>query len=148
MARPVKDRYFLHLAEDVASRATCKRRKVGCILVDTYGHILATGYNGVGSGLPHCNEEAPCYEGDFPSGEALEKCEAIHAEQNALLQCGDVMVIDTAYCTDSPCIHCMKLFLNTSVKRIVFARRYDGHYDAILALAEKKGIQLCHVITP
>jgi dCMP deaminase len=59
------------------------------------------------------------------SGQDLHACEAIHAEQNALLQCRDVYQIDTAYVTASPCIHCMKLLMNTSCKRIVASSLYD-----------------------
>jgi deoxycytidylate deaminase len=50
-----------------------------------------------------------------------ENCEAVHAEQNALLQCHDAWQIQTAYVTRSPCIACLKLLLNTSCQRIVVA---------------------------
>jgi hypothetical protein len=40
----------------------------------------------------------------LPSGTGLDVCEAIHAEQNALLQCKDVEQIDTAYVTAMPCM--------------------------------------------
>ena len=40
------------------------------------------------------------------------------------MQCKDIHKIVTAYCTDSPCISCVKLLLNTSCQRIVFGRRY------------------------
>ena len=55
--------------------------------------------------------------------------EAIHAEQNALLQCKDVHEIDRVYCTLSPCIHCVKLLLNTSARHILFCEEYI-HQDA------------------
>ena len=50
--RPDLDTWGLRLAHDVSSRATCIRRAVGCVLVDEHGEILATGYNGVASGVP------------------------------------------------------------------------------------------------
>lgn len=124
MSRKSKDEYFLSLAELIANQATCVRRSVGCVLVDKLGHVLSTGYNGVARGLPHCNEGHPCEGAGMSKGEGLDKCEAIHAEQNALLQCGDVENIHTCYCTASPCIHCLKLLLNTSCKRIVFREEY------------------------
>jgi dCMP deaminase len=58
------------------------------------------------------------------SGTDLDSCQAIHAEQNALLQCEDVYSIDTAYVTASPCITCTKLLLNTSCRRIVYRDEY------------------------
>jgi dCMP deaminase len=60
------------------------------------------------------------------SGSDLELCEAIHAEQNALLQCKNVYEINKVYCTVSPCIHCIKLLLNTSAKHIIFSEEYTN----------------------
>lgn len=117
------DWYFLKMAFLVAERGTCARRKVGCVLINSKNHVLATGYNGVASGQEHCIDK-PCNGAEFKSGEGLDMCRAIHAEQNALLQCKDVYDIETIYCTVSPCIHCLKLLLNTSVKRIVFGEKY------------------------
>ena len=117
----------------VAARSTCLRRKVGCVMVNERGHILSTGYNGVASGQPHCNQHDSFSETDYPfqcegafakSGVNLDGCEAIHAEQNALLQCRDVQTIHTCYTTASPCITCTKLLLNTSCKRVVFGEEY------------------------
>jgi dCMP deaminase len=141
VTRPAKDEYFLEFARVAATRSTCLRRSVGCILVNARGHVLATGYNGVATGLPHCNEEFhkrgskwhpggqrifphACQGAKAASGTDLDNCEAIHAEQNALLQCRDVWMIDTCYTTTAPCITCVKLLLATSCKRIVFLDDY------------------------
>lgn len=121
--RPSSDEYFLALTLLVSQRATCARRKVGCVLVDKHNHIIATGYNGVSAGARHCTSH-PCPGADAPSGTGLDLCEASHAEQNALLQCHEVQAIDTAYVTASPCITCTKLLLNTSCQRVVFIERY------------------------
>ncbi len=126
--RPTKDNYFMQMAMLASERGTCARRKVGCILVNELGHVLATGYNGVAMGQQHCTSR-PCPGAKCEPGKGLELCEAIHAEQNALLQCRDVHEIHTVYCTDSPCVHCVKLLLNTSCKRIVFGREYP-HSDS------------------
>jgi dCMP deaminase len=90
--------------------------------------VLATGYNGPPSGFQHCLDMA-CAGADQLPGEGLELCEAVHAEQNALLQCHDVYAIKTAYITSAPCVWCTKLLLNTSCERIVFAEDYP-HPDA------------------
>jgi len=121
--RSPKEWYFLKMAFLVSERGTCARRKVGCVLVNSKNHVLATGYNGVASGQEHCIDK-PCKGAEFKSGEGLDICRAIHAEQNALLQCKDVYDIETIYCTVSPCIHCIKLLLNTSVKHVVFGEKY------------------------
>ena len=126
--RPSIEEYFLLMAYVVSSRGTCARRKVGCVLVSTDKKVLATGYNGVPSGFDHCTD-TPCQGAVFQSGLGLDKCEAIHAEQNALLQVSDTKNIDTAYCTTAPCIHCVKLLLNTGCQRIVFSEDYP-HSDS------------------
>jgi dCMP deaminase len=137
MRRPDVDEYFGVMAEVVSSRGTCPRRKVGCVLVSEDNKVLATGYNGVPSGFAHCIDE-PCEGAKYRSGLGLDKCEAIHAEQNALLQVADVNLIETAYCTTAPCIHCLKLLLNTSCYKIVFNEDYP-HSAASKALWEKAG---------
>lgn len=58
------------------------------------------------------------------SGTGLDDCQAIHAEQNALLQCRNVYEVEVAYVTTSPCVTCVKLLLNTSCQRIVFVEEY------------------------
>src|SRR6056297_2148868 len=123
--RPSRDQIGLRVAHDVSERATCGRRKVGCLLVNERGHHIATGYNGVPSGWPHCPDERACPGLNAESGSKLDECYAIHAEQNALLQCADVYKIHTCYVTVSPCVHCVKLLLNTSCSRIVTSSTYD-----------------------
>lgn len=145
--RPSRDQWALGLARLTAGRSTCLRRAVGCVLLDARGHVIATGYNGVASGQRHCNEivfgpsrcegkgnnrevVAPithpyaCAGAQAPSGTNLDGCQAIHAEQNALLQCRDVYAIDACFVTTSPCVTCVKLLLNTGCQRIVYEQLY------------------------
>ncbi len=151
--RPSKDSMWLNVCKELAKQTTCVRKGVGCVLLDANGHVLSTGYNGVAAGLHHCNEELTetiqfynkdrgelepwnnwtrksyphaCEGAKYDSGEGLGKCQAIHAEQNALLQCPDIMKIHTCYTTSSPCNEqCIKLLLNTSCQRIVFLEEYS-----------------------
>ena len=121
--RPNKQTYFLAMASLVGTRGTCSRRRVGCVLVDRIGRVLATGYNGNGRGQVHCIDK-PCEGAKYKTGQGLEKCEAIHAEQNAILQCTNTEEIEKAYITLSPCVTCVKLLLNTSCKEIVYLEEY------------------------
>jgi len=121
--RPSKDEYFIDMALLVSERSTCLRRKVGAVLINKRKHVLATGYNGVASGQPHCLD-IPCIGANSASGTDLDLCEAVHAEQNALLQCKNVFEIDTCYVTVSPCMTCTKLLLNTSCQTIIFEEDY------------------------
>ncbi len=125
MKRIDKNEYYSLIARVVSLRGTCPRRQVGCVLINSHGHILSTGYNGKPSGQPHCNDE-PCPGKSLPSGTGLDLCEAIHAEQNALLQCPNVQEIEACYTTTFPCIHCLKLLMNTSCKKIFYVSDYIG----------------------
>ena len=116
------DKYFLQMASLVGERSTCRRRKVGCVLVDSSNHVVATGYNGVPTHFEHCID-SPCEGASYSSGEGLEKCLAVHAEQNAFLQLRSNDEL-TAYLTISPCITCAKMFANSRVKRIVATQQY------------------------
>lgn len=128
--RPNIDKYYIDLAFRVATRSTCARRAVGCVITDLNGYCISTGYNSVPKGVDHCTNK-PC-EGAFaPSGTALHLCMALHAEDVALMKCEDINKIDTIYVTASPCIHCTRRLLNTSTKRIVFAEEYP-HPEAQL----------------
>ena len=112
-----RDSYFLQMAQLVAERSTCLRRKVGCVLVDSDNHVVATGYNGVPTNFPHCLD-VPCSGAFSAPGENLDQCLAVHAEQNALLQLrsNDLLV---AYLTVTPCITCAKMLANSRVTRLV-----------------------------
>lgn len=124
MARPSRDEAYLEIAKIVAQRGTCARRRVGCVLVDPKGRILSTGYNGVAATRPHCSEGHACKGANFPSGEGLDFCEAIHAEQNAILFLPDPFAVETCYLTATPCVSCVKLLLGTSCKRILALEDY------------------------
>jgi dCMP deaminase len=130
--RPSKDQYYLSIAAAVSLRATCARRKVGCVLVSVDDRIVATGYNGVARGLPHCTD-FPCAGALAASGTGLDLCEAIHAEANAIAACPDIYRLSTCYVTVSPCISCVKLLLGTNVNRVVFMERY-AHDEAAMRL--------------
>lgn len=129
--RPAIDAYFMDMAKLVATRSTCIRRSVGCVLVDERNHVLATGYNGVPARMPHCNHPGGmhmCEGARSPSGTNLDACSAVHAEQNAILQCVDAHAIRRAYVTAFPCTSCAKLLLNTSCEEIIYREPYaDGN---------------------
>ena len=128
-SRPqLKTAVFMSIAWELARLSTCQRRQVGCVLVDFHGRIVGAGYNGVAADMPHCIDK-PCAAASLPPGTGLELCEAIHAEQNALLVCERPFDILYCYTTASPCRHCVKMLLNTSCKYIRFNEEYP-HEEA------------------
>lgn len=132
-SRPSWDEYFLEVAELVSKRATCLRRKVGAVLVKDK-RILATGYNGVPSGLKHCIDIGCVREKlKIPSGERHEICRALHAEQNALIQAslhGNSVKDSALYATNQPCMICAKMLINAGVKEIVISAGYPDKMSA------------------
>jgi len=107
---------MLKIASLLADRGTCRKKQVGCVLVDTHGNVIATGYNGQPRGQPHCDVINPC-----PAYlDANLSCHAIHAEMNALIRCHDVEKIYTAYVTEEPCSKCMLLLQNTGCRQVVW----------------------------
>lgn len=123
MTRKSWDRYFMDIADVVASRGTCKRLMVGCVIVKNK-HIISTGYNGSIHGHDHCvdvgcllNEEGRCI-----------RC--LHAEENAVLHAerGD-LIGATAYVTHEPCEKCAKTLAQSGIVRIVFAKEYPNKYN-------------------
>jgi len=142
LERPRVDENMLEITRVVALRSTCKRRQVGCVLTDSHNHIIATGYNGVAKGQVHCLDQ-PCPGATSESGTDLDKCLAIHAEANALLQCRFTQEIVTCYVTTFPCIHCVKLLMNTSCRRIVYIEKYPGGMEIwphqMISLEQLKG---------
>jgi len=133
--RPTIADTMLEIAFALSARATCPKLSVGCVLIDEYSRILGTGYNGAPRHLPHCTEH-PCAGATAPRGADL--CEAVHAEQNALLNCTDPLKIKVAYITHAPCMRCTKVLLNTSCEYIIFANRSQEE-PAAKSLWERAG---------
>ncbi len=135
------DIYFLKIAKLVSERSTCLRRHVGAVLVKDK-RILTTGYNGAPTGIQHCLERGCLREQlGIPSGERIEICRGVHAEQNALIQAAKFGISvngATLYCTHKPCITCTKMLINAGIKRIVVLEDYpDPLADEML---EEAGI--------
>lgn len=131
--RPNWDEYFMQIAELVAKRSTCLRRKVGAVLVREK-RILCTGYNGPPQGLPHCSQTGCLREKlNIPSGERQEICRGLHAEQNAIIQAalhGIGIKNSILYCTHQPCVTCSKMIINAGITKIIF----KGDYPDSLAI--------------
>jgi dCMP deaminase len=129
--RPSWDAYFMQIAHLVSTRATCPRRSVGAVIVRDK-HVLATGYNGAPSGLPHCPEQGPT--ADWPTGcmRAGHCIRSLHAEQNALLQAaknGIACQDATIYVTCQPCNACAKMIINGGIRRVIYEGDYPDEFS-------------------
>src|SRR6202142_1343836 len=129
--RPSWDEYFMQIARTVATRATCPRALVGCVLTREH-RMLTTGYHGAPRGVAPC-PDAGCIV-------VHDHCQrATHAEANAIVQGalhGVSLEGATAYCTHQPCVNCSKLLISAGIVRIVFETAYpDAVGSALLAEA-------------
>ena len=145
--RPSWDEYFMAITAEVAKRSTCTRAQVGALIVRERS-ILATGYNGSPTGMPHCLDVGCLvYESHTPDGNIEENCfRTIHAEINAIAQAarnGASIAGADVYVTHTPCIHCLKVLVNTGVKRVVYAKAYK--LDTIEELLDRSGMQMQHI---
>ncbi len=137
--RPSWDAYFMQIAHLVATRATCPRRAVGAVIVRDR-HILATGYNGAPSGLPHCPPGGP--ENDWPAGclRAGHCIRSLHAEQNALLQAAKLGVACAGasfFVTCQPCNACAKMIINAGIVKVVYEGDYPDDFSLELFALSK-----------
>ena len=149
MSRPSWKKYFMDIALLVARRSTCRRRRVGAITVRDK-RILATGYNGAPTGLPHCLDIGCLREElEIPSGERHELCRGLHAEQNVIIQAayhGVSVEGATLYCTNLPCSICSKMLINAGIRDIIYQEGYaDSMTEEMLSAAGVKLIQIDEV---
>lgn len=138
--RPDKDTYYLDIALAVSKRSPCLKRHYGCVIVKD-NIIIATGYNGTPRGEVNCCDIGECKRNDAERYSGYEKCNAVHAEQNALIAASrDRLIgstvylaceeaedifgdkIDVAWVEDKnplPCNICSNMLKNAGVIRVV-----------------------------
>ncbi len=133
MERLSKTNYYLDIAQAVASRGTCLRKKYGAIIVKN-DSILSTGYNGAPRGRKNCCDLGYCQrdELNIPRGERYELCRSVHAEANAIISASrEDMIGATLYLvgldakTDelvpgiNSCMMCKRMVINAGISKIV-----------------------------
>ena len=137
MERPSKAKYYLDIAAKVAARSTCLRRQYGAIIVKN-DEIISTGYNGSARGWLNCCDTGTCWreQHNIPHGEQYEKCQAVHAEANAIISASRRdMLGGTIYLagfengqrieSPEPCEMCRRLITNAGISNIVTKEKED-----------------------
>ena len=120
----------------MATRSSCERLHVGCVIVSggaQRNRIVAAGYNGFLPGAPHISKVRDGHEQA-----------TVHAEQNAISDAarrGVSLDGATAYVTHFPCINCAKILAAAGVVRIKYHRDYRN--DALVAsLLRESGVEV------
>lgn len=136
--RPDIDKYFLKIANVVASRSTCLHRKTGAVLV-VDKRVVSVGYNGAPPGQVHCTELGYCAK----DRAGVCRAEGCHAESNAIASAArlGIKIKDaTLYTVYSPCRACCNLLSVAGVTRVVYSKLYETWMDGPQYLSKTLGI--------
>ncbi|MBI2635561.1 MAG: hypothetical protein HYW79_03425 [Parcubacteria group bacterium] len=139
-ARPPRltvDEYFDLIALIFACRGTCDRLRTATVIRDNDNILIAGGYNGAISGLPHCDD----------IGHLIVENHCIrtnHGEENALLNCIDLSRIENGVATiiGNPCFPCARKVLSKDIKRLRYIGTYDNSlgFEHVKELCEQKSV--------
>ena len=142
MERIDKINYYLDIAETVASRSTCIRKKWGSVIVK-FDQIISTGYVGAPRGRINCCDLGYCMKKKiFPEKRhsGYDACRSVHAEQNAIISASRQEMIEgemflCCYKEEnhqyeegaSPCLMCRKVIINAGISK-VYVRKNKNEY--------------------
>ena len=125
------DEYFDLIALILSCRGTCDRLRTATVIRDIDNILIAGGYNGAISGLPHCDDIGH----QMVEGHCLR---TNHGEENALLNCLDLSRIKDGVATiiGNPCLPCARKVVSKKIKKL----RYIGTYDNALGFEHVREI--------
>ncbi|MCH5181231.1 MAG: dCMP deaminase family protein [Prevotellaceae bacterium] len=129
------DKRYLRMARIWAENSYCHRRQVGALIVKDK-MIISDGYNGTPSGFENiCEDE-----------QGRTKPYVLHAEANAITKIarsGNNSDSATLYVTDSPCIECAKLIIQSGIRRVVYSKTY--RLTEGIDLLKRAGIEVVYI---
>lgn len=136
-----KINYYLDLAQTVAQRGTCLRRKYGAVIVKN-DEVVSTGYVGAPRGRKNCSDIGTCIRNELniPRGERYELCRSVHAEANAIISASraqmlgadmylaGVDAITGDYIPNSnSCSMCKRQIINAGIARVFVRDNHDEY---------------------
>ena len=144
---------ILKLLYEAERLSTCKKRKVGAVIIANNGEKY------FGANQSMLSSKGVCYACNIKSSNVKELCPAIHAEIACLLKAGEKAAGSTLIISYSPCPECCKAIIAAGIKQvIVLSRRlkpvieqfwylyettnYDELAEAMLKAAKIKYIRL------
>lgn len=129
-----KINYYLDIAETVASRSTCLRKKYGTVIVN-HDQIISTGYSGAPRGRINCCDLGYCIKKKLMPEKrhgGYDVCRSVHSEQNAIISASrEEMMGATLYLAGyrtenheyekgaAPCLMCRKLIINSGIEQVI-----------------------------
>ena len=137
------DKKFINHIKKLSQKSNCIRRQVGAVIVRD-DQIISEGYNGPSEKLASCKKTGCAREElDIASGEELEICRGICAEQMALVSCiatGRKTKGAIIYVTCQPCPICTRLIIAAGIVKIVYIEPYPSDFSKLLL--EETGVIL------
>lgn len=129
-----KQNYYLDIAETVASRSTCLRKKYGTVIVN-HDQIISTGYLGAPRGRINCSDLGYCTKKKLLPEKrhgGYDACRSVHSEQNAIISASrEEMMGATLYLAGyrtenheyekgaAPCLMCRKVIINAGIEQVI-----------------------------
>lgn len=126
------DSYWMGLLNYIKKQSPCLKKKVASVLVKDR-RLIAMGYNGPPSGIPHC-ESCIRMDEDLKS---YDLCPAIHAEINCIAMCARFGISaegSTLYCEYFPCKNCCGTIINAGVSEVVYDKPPVDEVAMLLSL--------------
>lgn len=118
---------YLNFCKSIAANSKCLSRQVGAILV-VNNTIVGTGFNRAPVQTKAC-KTCIRHKHNCKSGEALDLCKALHAEEIAILTALKKNIdlsSATLYVSTSPCYQCAKLIVECKIKRVIASSKYNN----------------------
>lgn len=126
LGRPCKDLYFMNLCFEVNRRSPDPSSKCGCVIVDSRGGILSTGYNG-----PVRNSN----DAEIPTERPQKYYFYEHGERNGIFNAaalGIPLEGSTFYVTGFPCYDCLRGIIQVGAHRLIWGplgtKMQEGDY--------------------
>jgi deoxycytidylate deaminase len=146
--RPTEIESIMAMAYANSLRSSCLKRKVGAVIVDENHNVFSSGFNEIPPfELPCKSLYGECYRNSYKKEignlveteknkdqimgkiKLLEKCRALHAEENAIINIakfGSASVVKkaTLYTTTYPCNLCANKISQVNIRKVVYFEPY------------------------
>jgi len=120
---------FKEVLKVFEKRSTCARLQVAAIIVKD-GRIISTGWNGVTSGMMHCNKIFKYLkDSDREAHHHFSEINEVHSEQNAIAfaaKNGISTDNSVIFISISPCTNCAKSIVACGIKEVYYVNKYDS----------------------
>jgi dCMP deaminase len=137
--------FLMGVAKLSAARSSAERLKVGGVVTDKFGNMVASGYNGTIRGF---NTNVCEYYDDTLGRLVTDESTVVHAEQNLISHAarrGISIESGLVFLTHSPCTKCTSLLIQCGISEIIFEEKHrsftetESLYGKYVILTQYKG---------